>query len=172
MKKILIIMFLSTLFVSCMESNVNNDKSGSDKFEAKEIEYIPNNQRMWDTTYVAIYSDIYTESRDIKFNLTATLSLRNTSQRHNIYISDVNYFNSSGKLVKEFLNKPILLEPLQSIEYVIEKNNETGGTGANFIINWSSPSVKAKPIIEAVMISTSGQQGISFKTKGVSISEH
>ena len=59
---------------------------------------------------------------------------------------------------------------MQSVEYVIEGTDNSGGTGANFVIKWSSTNKKVEPIFEGIMISTNGQQGISFTTKGISIS--
>lgn len=155
---------------SCIEVNHNLNKVGEDKFEALEIDKVPDNLALKDTTYVPIYSDIYSKTKDTRFNLTATLSLRNTSFKHSIYMSSVDYYNSAGEKTKSFLEKSILLKPMQSIEYVIEEDDTSGGTGANFIIIWGSESEKVEPIFEGIMISTHGQQGISFSTKGTSIS--
>ena len=124
----------------------------------------------FDTTYVPIYSDIYTQTTNIQINLTATLSLRNTSFKHSLYISEVDYYNSAGELDKNFAEKPIELKPMQSIEYVIEEEDISGGTGANFIIIWAAKSKRVTPLFEAVMISTQNRQGISFTSRGISIS--
>lgn len=169
--KLLAMSLLSILSLqSCVERSQNLNKVGEDKFEALEIDIIPAHLALNDTTYVPIYSDIYSESKDTRFNLTATLSLRNTSFKHSIYVSSVDYYNSAGEKTKEFLEKSILLKPMQSVEYVIEEDDTSGGTGANFIIIWGSESDKVEPIFEGIMISTHGQQGISFSTKGTSIS--
>lgn len=125
-----------------------------------------------DTVYIPIYSDIYSETKDVKFNLTATLSIRNTSLVDTIYIDDINYYNTEGKLVRHYLvDQTLGLNPMQSIEYVIEEDDTEGGTGANFIINWAANNKNVNPIFQGVMISTNGQQGISFLTEGVSVSK-
>lgn len=155
---------------SCQEHSENLTAKGIDKFTALEIDAIPVNASYHDTTYVAIYSEIYNKTKDSRFNLTATLSLRNTSFVHSIYISAVDYYNSAGERIKVFLENPIELKPLQSIEYVIEEKDKSGGTGANFIITWAADSPAAEPMFEGIMISTNGQQGISFTSTGVSIS--
>lgn len=155
---------------SCTEVSHNLNKVGKDKFEALEIGSMPSDLVLIDTTYVPIYSDIYSKTKDTRFNLTATLSLRNTSFKHNIYISKVDYYNSEGEKTISFLENAIVLKPMQSVEYVIEEDDTSGGTGANFIIIWGSNSDKVAPIFEGIMISTHGQQGISFSTKGTSIS--
>jgi hypothetical protein len=161
---------LCVFLPSCFASDQNLNEVGEDKFEALEVDEIPKILALRDTTYVPIYSDIYSESKDTRFNLTATLSLRNTSFKHSIYVSNVDYYNSAGEKTKSFLSKAILLKPMQSVEYVIEEDDTSGGTGANFIIIWGSESEKVEPIFEGIMISTHGQQGISFSTKGTSIS--
>jgi len=125
-----------------------------------------------DTVYIPIYSDIYSETKDVKFNLTATLSIRNTSLVDTIYIDDIDYYDTEGKLVRNYLvNQTLGLSPMQSIEYVIEEDDTEGGSGANFIINWAANDRNVRPIFQGVMISTNGQQGISFLTEGVSISK-
>lgn len=125
-----------------------------------------------DTIYVPIYSDIYDQTIDSKSLLTATLSIRNTSMRDSIYIIDVNYYDTHGKLVREYLDKTLLLTPLQTTEYIVEEADDTGGTGANFIITWGGNSAKINPIFQAVMVLKSGQHALSFVTEGVSISEY
>lgn len=125
-----------------------------------------------DTVYIPIYSDIYSETKDVKFNLTATLSIRNTSLYDTLYLDGIDYYDSAGDLVRAYLQaqQTLALSPMQSIEYVIEENDVAGGTGANFIIKWAAISDQVQPVFQGVMISTNGQQGISFLTEGVSIS--
>jgi hypothetical protein len=125
-----------------------------------------------DTVYIPIYSDIYSESKDVKFNLTATLSIRNTSLHDTLYLDAIDYYDTDGTMVRAYLKvqQTLALSPLQSIEYVIEEDDVAGGTGANFIIEWAAVSNQVKPVFQGVMISTNGQQGISFLTEGVSIS--
>lgn len=167
--KLLVILLITTS--SCVDTNVNLNSKGEDRFEAKEITEIPSNIVFRDTTYVSVYSDIYSETKDIRFNLTATLSLRNTSLRHSIFIWAVDYYDSSGAKEKSYLDNPIELEPMQTVEYVVDEVDSLGGTGANFIITWGAKNKKVNPLFESIMISTQGQQGISFTSRGVSISE-
>lgn len=122
-----------------------------------------------DSVYVSIYSDIYSRTQAVRFLLTATLSIRNTSFTDTMIVHSVDYFDSAGKRVKEYLKQPIYVNPMASVDYVIEERDQTGGSGANFIVIWSGKTADIKPVIEAVMISTNGQQGISFTTTGVSI---
>lgn len=171
MKKLLTGIFLLLLLSSCIDQNPNLNKEGEDIFEVNKVFVDAVDLPYQDTVYIPIYSDIYNESKDIKFNLTATLSIRNTSLRDSIFIEDIDYYDSNGKRIRQYLDEnALLLVPMQSIEYVIEENDTEGGTGANFIVNWGAKHADVKPIFHGVMISTHGQQGISFLTEGISIS--
>ena len=66
------------------------------------------------------------------------------------------------------MQDPIFITPMETINIVIYQTDNAGGTGANFLVNWTLNDKAANPpLIEAVMKSTAGQQGISFTTRGV-----
>lgn len=159
------------ILVSCqpMDPNIDND-SGKDIFQQYEVVETHKNLVHNDTVYVPIYSDIYSETKHVKFLLTATLSIRNTSLKDSMYIQKIDYYDTFGHLVKQYLTKQLILKPMQSIEYVVEEEDVAGGAGANFVIYWGGNNPNIKPIFEGIMISTNGQQGISFSTQGLSIS--
>jgi len=98
-------------------------------------------------TYLSIYSQIFSYSEHKTHNLTAMVSLRNTSDTDTIYIANASYYDTHGKLVRSYFDN-------------------TGGTGSNFIFEWSTPAGASEPIFEGVMSSTMGQQGLSFTTQG------
>lgn len=124
------------------------------------------------TVYVPIYSEIYDLNSNRSFQLTATLSIRNTDLNNSIVVERVDYYNSSGEKVNTYLTQPIKLSPLASTEVVIAQDNKSGGVGANFIIQWGANSQVNQPLIEAIMISTVSQQGISFVSKGQVIEDN
>lgn len=127
--------------------------------------------RFQDTVYVPIYSDIYDQTVSSKSLLTATLSIRNTSIRDTIYIYGVDYYDTEGNLVRNYLESVLVLTPLQSAEYIVEQADNSGGTGANFLVLWGSNQAQVKPIFQGVMVLKSGQHALSFMTQGISISE-
>ncbi|MBQ4820524.1 DUF3124 domain-containing protein [Aquimarina sp. MMG016] len=120
--------------------------------------------------YVPIYSDIYNKTKDFRFQLTATLSIRNTSPRDSLFIKNVDYYNTTGDFVRAYIEQPIYLKPLESIEYVIEEEDTAGGSGANFLITWGANQTIV-PIFQGVMVGVSGQQGFAFTTESIIISE-
>lgn len=123
------------------------------------------------TVYVPIYSHIYSGDRERPVLLTATLSIRNTDPRHQITITVVDYYDSNGRLIKHFLDQPLQLTGMASTRFVIGESDKSGGSGANFIVKWTAQGKIVPPIIEAVMISTKMQQGISFISRGQVVQE-
>jgi Protein of unknown function (DUF3124) len=118
------------------------------------------------TVYVPVYSHIYADSRfkDKPFQLTAILSIRNTDMQNPFTLEKVDYYDSHGKLLSHYLKEPITVAPLASTRYIVPESDTLGGSGAKFIVSWSSNKAVTEPIIEGVMIGTKMQQGISFIT--------
>jgi len=123
------------------------------------------------TVYVPIYSHIYSGVKGRPFDLAATLSIRNTNLKSPITLVSVKYYDSDGKLVEDYLQKPKQLDALVSERYIITEDNKAGGSGANFMVAWKSDQNVNPPIIEAVMIGTHSGQGISFVSRGQVIKE-
>ena len=124
------------------------------------------------TVYVPAYSSIYHSNLKWEFNLTVTLSIHNIDMKNNIILDSIDYYNTSGKIIQSFINdKKISLQPLETYNLGIKESDVRGGIGANFIIRWHSRTMVNNPIIETIMISTSGQQGISYTSRGVIIAE-
>lgn len=122
------------------------------------------------TVYIPAYSHIYSGDRNKPFLLTVTLSLRNIDPKYTITITKVDYYETHGKLLKKFLDTPFALSPLESVRYIIPEKDKTGGSGANFIVEWQSDKPVNPPIVESIMIGTQSQQGISFTSRGQVIS--
>jgi hypothetical protein len=122
--------------------------------------------------YIPIYSHIYGGDREQKFLLTATLSIRNTDPQYPIILVRVDYYDSAGKMVTGYLNQPIQLNPMSSVRYIVKESDISGGSGANFIVEWKSETPVNMPITESIMIGTKMQQGISFTSRGQIIKEH
>lgn len=118
------------------------------------------------TVYVPVYSHIYRWDRRQTMNLTATLSVRNTDLTYPIVITAIHYYDSNGKLVRQYLAQPGELGALASAAFVIDQEDTSGGTGAAFIVTWIAQKNVSSPVIEAVMINTTGNQGVSFVSPG------
>ncbi len=118
------------------------------------------------TIYAPCYSHIYHGIKTRPLDLTITLSVRNTDPKHAVTVLSVDYHDTAGKLIRRYLEKTVRLEPLMTVEYIVDQTDTTGGSGANFMVRWSA-EVPVNPLfVEAVMIGTSSQQGISFTSQG------
>lgn len=118
------------------------------------------------TVYVPVYSNIYTVEKNRTIDLTATLSVRNTDLTHSMIVSSVNYYDINGKLVRKYLEQPVELGKLAATNFVIAQEDASGGAGAAFIVEWVAQNQISPPVIEAVMINTGGNQGLSFVSPG------
>ena len=52
------------------------------------------------------------------------------------------------------------------MEAFVPAENTRGGTGANFIVEWSADGLITDPLIESVMVGTLVAQGFSFTSRG------
>lgn len=165
MKTLILSFFLMIVLYSC-NSNLKETRHHSDyHFANVDKSKLTLNEMV----YVPIYSDIYYIDSKHTFSLTATLSIRNTSFNDSIYVFSIDYYNSAGQKIRTFNESTLLLKPMESVEFVVENKDDTGGVGANFVIDWGANEGAQKPFFQGVMIGTSGQQGISFTTEGIVI---
>ncbi len=121
------------------------------------------------TVYVPAYSHIYIGNREQPFLLTITLSIRNIDAKHPVTLTAVDYYDTEGKRIRQYLEKPVSLGPWESIRYVVPQKDKSGGSGANFVVGWNAKKAVNPVIIEAIMIGAESQQGISFTSRGQAI---
>jgi hypothetical protein len=134
---------------------------------AAEASEIPTSRGQ--TVYVPIYSHVYRGDKEQQFPLAATISIRNTDPAQPITILSVDYHDSEGRLLQQYLMSPLRLAPLASTRYVVKETDMSGGSGAKCLVRWKAASPASLPVIEAVMIGTRAQQGISFTVRGVAV---
>jgi hypothetical protein len=132
-------------------------------FEAKGVDR--DALRVHEAAYLPVYSHIYYDGGR-PYMLEITLSIRNIDPNEPVYLSKADYYDTDGRLSKSKIDRLIVLKPLQTIEFLIERHDASGGSGANFIVEWhaADKSVHA-PLIEAVMVGRSGTNAISFVRK-------
>ncbi|MBF0467568.1 MAG: DUF3124 domain-containing protein [Desulfamplus sp.] len=121
------------------------------------------------TLYVPAYSHIYAGNREAPVMLTVTLSIRNTDLKHSMTVSSIDYYGTKGERLKKMIDRPVVLGVLESIRYVIPQKDKSGGSGANFLVEWHSDKSVNQPLVESVMIGAEGQQGISFTSRSQQI---
>ena len=165
-----ILFLLIVLHIGCTSQDPNATQSGEDEFKSLELDRALSikDKKFEDVVYVPIYSDIYIDRINQNSLLSATLSIRNTSLNDSLFVTMIDYYNTEGDLVKRFIDQPIGLAPMATVNYVIEKEDTSGGPGANFIVKLYS-NHNIKPLLQAVMIGEIGNKGFAFSTDGYSI---
>lgn len=165
MKHILLPLFTFLLLNACV---TRKDNAAIDpvNWESRMVKSALSDSLLSGSTYLSVYSEIYSLSEQLTHNLTATVSLRNMNTSDSIYVTKAAYFDTHGKLIRTYFDNTIFIAPMETVEIVIDEVDRGGGTGGNFLFDWSMNSKSNEPLFEAVMISTSGQQGLSFMTEG------
>lgn len=170
MKHLLVVFLTALIFTSCQENEFKL------QYEHKNVTYVDKEalQPMGyqQDVYVAAYSDIYYESEEKKTYLTVILSLRNISFTDTLYFDKINYYSSSGELLKSYIDKVLVLLPMESMEYIVKASEKKGGPGANFVVSYQAKSnLKNPPYIESVMMGNLDGYRFSFTSSAVPIQE-
>ncbi|CUW41195.1 conserved protein of unknown function [Magnetospirillum sp. XM-1] len=125
--------------------------------------------------YVPVYSHISHGNLDgrgkpSELLLSSMLSLRNTDLAHSITVTSARYYDTDGKLLREYLPKPLVLGPMGSSELFVEHKDKSGGSGANFVVEWKAERAVNPPVIETVNAYFFGTQSVAFTSPGRPIS--
>jgi hypothetical protein len=123
------------------------------------------------SVYVPAYSEVFFVNTKRTWDLAVTLAIHNTDPNHPINISSVRYYDIDGNMVNEFFDDPVNLNPWATKGVVLERTDSSGGIGANFIVDWEASDPVSEPVIEAVLVSTSGTQALGFTAPGRIISQ-
>ena len=164
--------FLSLLILLCISSCSKKKEVSSinpENWSKRSVVINTKDSLEFGKSYLSIYSQIYSLSEHKTHNLTAMVSLRNTSDLDTIYVLKAEYYDTHGKSIRKYFDQPIFLAPLETTEIIIDESDITGGTGSNFMFEWKIPKNCPEPLFEGIMSSTMSQQGLSFTTQAVRI---
>lgn len=106
--------------------------------------------------YLPIYSHLYhgdvnpRTGKPSETLVSTHVSIRNTDPAAGLKIVSARYYNTDGKLLREFLPKPQAIPPLGTYELYVPRSDSSGGSGANFIIDWIADKPINPPLVEAL----------------------
>ncbi len=106
--------------------------------------------------YLPIYSHLYhgdvnpRTGKPSETLVSTHVSIRNTDPALSVTIVSARYYNTDGKLLREFLTKPQAIPPLGTFELYVPRSDSSGGSGANFIIDWTAEKPANPPLVEAL----------------------
>lgn len=163
---LILITFIS--LVSCQTKNPNLNERGQNELSARETNkpILQSEVEFDGTYYVPIYSDIYVGDNIPKELLAATLSLRNTSFVDTLFISKIDYYNTDGLPVKSFIDQQIAISPMATVNYVIDRDENTGGSGAHFVVDIHARSPEVRPLVQAIMVGEYSNKAFAFESDG------
>jgi hypothetical protein len=165
MRIVLCVFLIVNLFYSCDESKVLNS-TNPDKWNKRMLKSTLKDSMQKGSTFLSIYSQLHNRDENELIGLFATVSLHNPNVNDSIFIDKTIYYNTDGKPIRTYFDKTIYIRPMETVQIIIEEQDNEGGTGANFVFDWKIKANTIEPIFEAVMISTYGSQSISFTTTG------
>jgi hypothetical protein len=116
--------------------------------------------------YVPVYSSVSMSQGKLRADFSVTLSVHNASETRPLVLRRIAYFDTSGKIVENFLKSPIALKPFSTIEVFIATADTRGGTGANFVVDWAATAEIAEPAVEALMVGGVGSGHYAFISQG------
>jgi Protein of unknown function (DUF3124) len=116
--------------------------------------------------YVPVYSSVAMSQGKLRADFSVTLSVHNASETMPLVLKRIAYFDTSGKMVEDYLKAPVALKPFATVEVSIATNDVRGGTGANFVVDWAASGEIAEPAVEALMVGSVGAGHYAFISQG------
>ncbi len=119
------------------------------------------------TIYVPAYS--WLPAGDGRTLLRIVLSVRNIDPSATVNLTQIDYYDTNGHRVRSYLDAPRPLGPLETADFSVETLDETGGSGANFLVYWEGASDAHTLLTETIMTGHVGAGYLSFTSRGVEI---
>lgn len=121
------------------------------------------------TIYVPVYSTLYLGDGLVQAGLAVTLGLHNVSPAHDLVVRRIDYHDTSGRLLRRLVDRPHAIPPMATAEFRIDRDDPSGGSGANYLVEWAAPAGGSGPLVEAVMVGPAGRLGVSLVSRGVPV---
>ena len=121
--------------------------------------------------YVPAYSSIKSTDGKSDILLSVNLSIRNTDPFNPIYLSYVDFYNTTGAISKRFLKDPMKIGPMATKYFHVAQADTIGGIGANFYLEWVADTTVNEPVVEAIMMGASGTQRYSWNSQGLVVKQ-
>lgn len=123
------------------------------------------------TIYLPIYSHLYHGDLDRggkpgETLTSAHISIRNTDSTSSLKVTTARYYDTGGKLLKEYVPVPRSIPPLGTLELFVPHTDVSGGSGANFIIAWTADNPINPPLVEALHADIRASRSVVFITSG------
>jgi hypothetical protein len=124
--------------------------------------------------YLPIYAVIQYGDRDRsgaarELPVSSLVSIHNTDLDRPIRLLAARYFATDGKFLRNFVTAPRVLKPMETVEFLVERSDVVGGSGANFVIQWDAAVPASPPLVQALHVELQTNRAIVFTTDAVVI---
>ena len=116
--------------------------------------------------YVPAYSRLSLAKGSHPIDLAVTLYVHNASDTKPLVVERIAYRDTAGALVQDYLSAPVAVRPFSTIEVFVPTSDVRGGTGASFVVGWAAAGPIAEPVVETLILGSSGSQSYSFVGQG------
>lgn len=126
------------------------------------------------TLYLPIYShmlygNINSQGRTARVLLSAMVSIRNTDGKRPIRVLSARYYDTSGRFLRDFAPSGQAIPPMGTMELFVDLHDESGGSGANFVIAWEAAQATNPPLVEALHANMDGGKAVIVTTQAVPV---
>ena len=124
--------------------------------------------------YLPVYSVIQYGDRDRsgaarELPVSALVSIHNTDLDKPIRLLSARYYATDGKFLRDFVPSPRALKPMETVEFLVERRDVAGGSGANFVIQWEAAAPVSPPLVQALHVELQTNRAVVFTTDAVLI---
>jgi hypothetical protein len=115
------------------------------------------------------YGDLDRSGAARELPVSSLVSIHNTDLEKPIRLLAARYFATDGKFLRNFVPSPRLLKPMETVEFLVERRDVVGGSGANFVIQWDAATPVSPPLVQALHVELQTNRAIVFTTDAVLI---
>jgi len=127
-------------------------------------------QHLYLPVYAVIqYGDLDRSGAARELPVSALVSIHNTDLEKPIRLLAARYFATDGKFLRNFIASPRVLKPMETVEFLVERRDVVGGSGANFVIQWDAAGPVSPPLVQALHVELQTNRAIVFTTDAVLI---
>jgi uncharacterized protein DUF3124 len=133
-------------------------------------------QSSGESLYLPIYSHIWHGDPDaggepVRTLVSISVSIRNTDPAKPIRITSAQYYDTDGRKIKDYLPSGKTIGPMGTLELFVPRGDDTGGSGANFVISWRADAPASPPIVEGIHANLPTGRAIVFVTTARKIAQ-
>ncbi|HJW26528.1 MAG TPA: DUF3124 domain-containing protein [Rhodocyclaceae bacterium] len=126
------------------------------------------------TLYLPVYShmlygNVSSKGQASRVLLSAMVSIRNTDAKRPIRVLSARYYDTGGRFLREYVPAAQTIPPMGTVELFVELNDESGGSGANFVINWEAAQPVNPPLVEALHANMDSGKAVILTTQAVPV---